>query len=151
MLISAPPRTTNQYSPTKLLLACAECRRILDTLFFSFPPHLIKIQSLQPPKPLQRSKPLNHYISSSYYLIKIMIASLSSFIQFKIVRYLLLHWRSNAIAAEVHCHVCVIYKIQANLFIYEQLIRPQIHIKDASRRICKSVEDALIHYLENQP
>jgi hypothetical protein len=104
--------------------------------------HLIKIQSLQSSKSLQLSVSLNYYLSSSsYYLIKIMIALLSSFIQFKIVRYLLLHWRLNAIAAEVHCHVYVVYKIQTNLFIYEQLIRSQIHI---------SVEDALTYYLENQ-
>jgi hypothetical protein len=87
---------------------------------------------------------------SSNCSFSIMIASLSFFIQFKIVRYLLLHWRSNAIAAEVHCHVFVVYKIQINLFVYERFIRSQIHMKDASRSICKSVKNALIHYLEEQ-
>ncbi len=86
--------------------------------------------------------------SSSFYLI--MIVSISVFINFKIVRYLLMHWRSNAIAAEVHCCVVIVYRVQINLFVYEQSIRSKFHLKDSSHRICKSVENVLIRYLEDQ-
>ncbi len=72
------------------------------------------------------------------------------FINFKLVRYLLLHWRSNAIGAEVHYVVFIVYRVQINLFVYEQSIRLKFHLKDSSHRICKSVENALINYLEKQ-
>ncbi len=100
--------------------------------------------------------PQNHHFAFlSHHLLYLinywsMIASLSSFIQFKIVKYLLSHWRSNVIAAEIHCFVVVVYKTQVNLFICEQFIRFQIHIKDVFRRICKNAENVLIYYLENQ-
>ncbi len=97
--------------------ACEEWLRILDIEFF-----WIRISS--------KSLSCYTFSTSSSYLIKlfflIMIASFSFFIQFKIVRYLLLHWRSNIIAAEVHCHVFVVYKIQINFFVYERFTRSQI-------------------------
>jgi hypothetical protein len=102
------------------------------------------------------SKSLNCYTfaTSSSYLIKLFIFN-HDCITF------ILHTIQNrqiftvaltfvCYVAEVHCHVFVVYRIQINLFVYERFIRSQIHIKDASRRICKNVENALIHYLEEQ-
>jgi hypothetical protein len=86
---------------------------------------------------------LNVVVSSHHDCLKI-----SLFINFKIVRYLLLHWRSNVIAAEVHCNLIIVYKVQINLCVYEQSIRFKFSFKKASRRICKSVEKTLIQYLE---
>jgi hypothetical protein len=102
------------------------------------------------------SKSLNCYTfaTSSFYFIKLFIFN-HDCITF------ILHTVQNrqiftvaltfeCYVAEVHSHVFVVYKIQINFFVYKRSIRFQIHMKDASRRICKSVENALIHYLEEQ-
>jgi hypothetical protein len=122
------------------ILACAQSSEILDTTFFLFAFYFIKI--------IQIATHLIKLSTSSSHLI--MIVSISIFINFKIVRYLLLHWRSNAIAAEFHCDLIIVYKVQINIFVYKQSIRLKSHFKDSSRRICKSVEIALIQYLEEQ-
>jgi hypothetical protein len=143
---------------TPLILACAQSSRILDINFF-FDSHFISSKSII--KILLHAfhfiKIINLRSSKSYYTTSststfylIMIVSISIFINFKIVRYLLLHWRSNAIAAEVHCCVVIVYRVQINLFVYEQFIRFKFHLKDSSHRICKSVENVLIRYLEDQ-
>jgi transposase len=80
-----------------------------------------------------------------------MVAPIPPSIRSKIVRYLLLHWRPIAIAAEVKCDVTVVYRIQQNLFIYGQSVRPHFHPKGAPRRICKAAENSLFQYLEEQP
>jgi hypothetical protein len=118
-------------------LTCAQSKQILGTTFF-FNSHLISSKSFK----------LLHILN--VVALSIMIASLSLFINSKIVRYLLLHWRSNVIAAEVYCYLVTVYKVQINLFVYEQSVRLKFHFKDSSRRICKSVENALIQYLEEQ-
>ena len=69
----------------------------------------------------------------------------------KIVRYLLLHWRPDAIAAEVHCGLTTVYAIQSNLFIYGSPCRPSIRQKGAPRRVSKAMEDDLIRWLKEQP
>jgi hypothetical protein len=79
-----------------------------------------------------------------------MSALIPPFIRSKIVRYLLLQWRSIVIAEKIKCHVIVMYRIQQNLFIYDQSIRPDFHLTGASRRICKAIENSLFQYLENQ-
>ena len=69
----------------------------------------------------------------------------------KIVRYLLLHWRPDAIAAEVHCCVTTVYAVQSNLFIYGSSCRLNIRQKDAPRRISKAMKNDLIRWLKEQP
>jgi hypothetical protein len=80
-----------------------------------------------------------------------MVALIPASINSKIVRYLLLHWRPDAIAAEVHCGLTTVYRVQPNLFVYGQSIRLKFLTKDPPHRICKSAENAQIHYLEEQP
>jgi len=53
----------------------------------------------------------------------------------RILRFLLLGWRPNAIALEVHCGKSVIYNIKQNLFIYSSPFRPQFRPKGAPRKI----------------
>ncbi len=79
-----------------------------------------------------------------------MPRSLDSFIRFKIVRLLLLHWRSLAIAEEVHCHFDIVYNIQENLFIYHSPCRPQFRLKRIPRKVFPAAEDSLITYLKQQ-
>ena len=68
----------------------------------------------------------------------------------KIVRYLLFYWRPDAIAAEVHCGLTIVYAIQSNLFIYGSPCRPSIRQKGAPRRFSKAAEDDLIRWLNEQ-
>ena len=79
-----------------------------------------------------------------------MSCTLNSFIRFKIVRLLLLHWRSLAIIEEIHCHFDIVYNIQENLFIYHSLCRSQFQLKSVSRKIFSIAEDSLVAYLEQQ-
>jgi len=79
-----------------------------------------------------------------------MPRSLDSFIRFKIVRLLLLHWRPLAIVEEVHCHFDTVYNIQENLFIYDSPCKPQFRFKGAPRKIFPAAEDFLITYLKQQ-
>ncbi len=68
----------------------------------------------------------------------------------KILRLLLLHWRSDAIAEEVHCHFTTVYRIQENLFMYGSPFRSQFRFKGAPRKIFPIAEDSLITYLKQQ-
>jgi hypothetical protein len=79
-----------------------------------------------------------------------MVALIPLFIRTKIVRYLLLNWRLDAIVKKIHCSLVTIYKVQQNLFIYEQFARSHFHSKEVSRRICKAIENSLFKYLEDQ-
>ena len=80
-----------------------------------------------------------------------MPGPLSASTRSKIIRLLLLQWRPDAIAEEVHCHVATVYTMQENLFIYGSAYRPQFRPKGAPRKISKAAEDSLIHYLSEQP
>jgi len=53
----------------------------------------------------------------------------------RILRFLLLGWRPNAIALEVHYGIRVVYNIEENLFIYGSSFRPQFRPKGALRKI----------------
>ena len=76
--------------------------------------------------------------------------SLSSIIRDKIVRLLLLHWRSNAIAQHVHCFERIVYYIQKNIFIYESSLRSRSRLSKSTRFLHKIVENSLIVYLKKQ-
>ncbi len=80
-----------------------------------------------------------------------MTGQLAPALRSKILRLLLLHWRPDVIAEEVHCHFTTVYRIQKNLFIYGSSFRPQFRSKDAPRKIFPVAEDSLITYLEQQP
>ena len=43
--------------------------------------------------------------------------ALPSAIRSRIVRFLLLHWRSEVIAEKIHCGLTIVYHIQKNLFL----------------------------------
>ncbi len=79
-----------------------------------------------------------------------MSRSLSASLRFKILRFLLLHWVSWAIAEEIHCCSVTVYNIQENLFMYNSSFRFQFQFKDASWKIFKVAENDLIVYLEDQ-
>lgn len=77
--------------------------------------------------------------------------SLPPSIRSRIVRYLLLHWRPDAIAHEVHCGTSTVYYTQANLFMYGSPFRPQFRPKGMPRKLHKAAEESLTKYLEDQP
>ena len=79
-----------------------------------------------------------------------LIAPLLASIHSKIIRYLLLYWRPDAIAAEVHCGLLMVYFIQKNLFIYGFPCRPHICQADALQKVSKAAKDDLISWLEEQ-
>lgn len=80
-----------------------------------------------------------------------MASFLPTSMRSKIVRYLLLHWRSDVIAAEVHCNTAIVYNIQFNLFIYDSSCPPKTRRKNASRRVSKAKKNDLIRWLKEQP
>ena len=63
-----------------------------------------------------------------------MTKPLAPALRSKIVRYLLLQWRPDLIAAEVHCHVATVYRIQESLMIYGTPFRPQFRPKGGPRK-----------------
>ncbi len=79
-----------------------------------------------------------------------MTDQLASTLRSKILRLLLLHWRPDVIAEEVHCHFTTVYRIQKNLFMYDSSFRSQFRFKDASWKVCSIAEDFLITYLKQQ-
>lgn len=64
---------------------------------------------------------------------------------------LLLHWRPDAIAEEVHCCVQTVYNIQNNLFMYGSAYKPQFRPKGGPRTLHKAAEEYLLKYVEEQP
>ena len=70
----------------------------------------------------------------------------------KIVRYLLLCWRSNVIVREIACYLVIVYRIQKNLFLYDDSCRFQSihHVKGRSDVIHTEAQKSLIQYLEKQ-
>ena len=79
-----------------------------------------------------------------------MTGPLPAFIRSRILRRLLLHWRPDAIAEEVHCHSVTVYRIRENLFIYNSPFRLQFRPKGAPRKITKEAEEGLKEYLKEQ-
>ena len=80
-----------------------------------------------------------------------MTKPLAPALRSKIVRYILLQWRPDLIAAEVHCHVATVYRIYESLFIYKTPFKPQIRPKGRPRKLCLAAEDSLIQYIEERP
>ncbi len=68
----------------------------------------------------------------------------------RILRLLLLHWASWAIAEEVHCCSATVYNIQENLFMYNSSFRSQFRSKEVLCKMFKIAENDLIVYLEEQ-
>ncbi len=62
----------------------------------------------------------------------------------KAVRYLLLNWRPNDIAREIHCIPNIIYYMQRNLWIYGSSVKPRFRIIECSRKITPADEEILI-------
>ena len=92
-------------------------------------------------------------ISWCLFTVCIMGRSLFVFVVFKIHRYLFFHWRLDAIADELHCSSAIVYRIQENMFIYDQATRFTCiyRFRGALGRISLVVEKFLITYFEEQP
>ncbi len=83
-------------------------------------------------------------------VLSAMSRFLSASLRFRILRLLLLHWASWAIAEEVHCCPATVYNIQKNLFMYNSPFKSRFRSKEASRKMFKAAENDLIVYLEEQ-
>ena len=83
-------------------------------------------------------------------MITVWSLYISCVVKETIVTLLLLHWRSDVIAEEVHCHFTTVYRFQKNLFMYNSSFRSQFRFKDASWKIFSITEDSLITYLKQQ-
>ena len=79
-----------------------------------------------------------------------MPAALPLALRSRIVRYLLLHWRSQSIADEVHCGLRTVYEIQENLFIYGSAFKPRRRVMGGPRKVHRVAEESLAAYLEEQ-
>ena len=71
-------------------------------------------------------------------------------IRSRIVRYLLLHWRFEAIAKEVHCNLSIVYRIQESLFVWDSPFKFSFRFQGRLRNVIKAVEKSLMKYLEKQ-
>lgn len=80
-----------------------------------------------------------------------MSGPLPTSVRAKIVRYLLLHWRPDAIAKEVHCCVATVYNIQRNLFMFDDSHRPHYHAKDRPVAIHTAAQNSLMAFLQEEP
>ena len=69
----------------------------------------------------------------------------------KAVRYLLLGWKPDAVAREVHCHRATIYRIEASLYTWGSAIKPHFRLKGQPRKLPPANEEALIQYLVRFP
>ncbi len=78
-----------------------------------------------------------------------MTGPLAPTLRSKILRLLLLHWRPDAIAEEVHCHFTTVYRFQENLFMYGSPFRSQFRSKGAPRKVFPAAEDSLLHTWSN--
>jgi len=64
-----------------------------------------------------------------------MLAALPLALRSRIVRYLLVHWRPQAIVNEIHYGFSTIYEIQQNMLVYESSFRSQIRSKGGPRKV----------------
>ena len=69
----------------------------------------------------------------------------------QIFRYLLLHWKPDAIVETVHCCVKTVYNIEENLFMYGSPYRLQFRSKGGPRKLHTAAEKSLVKYFEDQP
>jgi hypothetical protein len=69
----------------------------------------------------------------------------------KTVRYLLLRWRPEDIAREVHCHAHTIYNMRRSLWLYGSPSRPFRHTVGCPRKMTAADEKKLIDFLVRTP
>ena len=72
-------------------------------------------------------------------------------IRSRILRLLLLNWRPDAIAQEVHCHVSTVYRMLENLFIYGTPSKPHFRTTGRPSKITIAAEKGLLHDLKERP
>ena len=65
----------------------------------------------------------------------------------KIVRYLLLHWRPEAIARETGVHIATVYRIESNLAMYGSPTKPLYHQVGRPPRLTQEDKNALFKML----
>jgi hypothetical protein len=69
----------------------------------------------------------------------------------KAVQYLLLGWRPDDIAREIHCDVNTIYRMQRNLWMYNAPYASRRQIMGCPRKMTKKAEDLLIQFIVRNP
>jgi transposase len=67
------------------------------------------------------------------------------------VQYLLLQWRPDDIARELHCGVDTIYRMQRNLWMYGAPYAPRRQTMGCPRKMTKRTEDLLIQFIVRNP
>jgi hypothetical protein len=67
------------------------------------------------------------------------------------VRCLLLQWRPDDIAREVHCPVNTIYNLRRNLWMYGTPTKSPVRTRGRPRKMTKAAEDLLLQYLNRNP
>ena len=73
-----------------------------------------------------------------------MTGPLPAALRSRILRLLQLNWRPDAIAAEVHCSVRTIYRMQENIFMFGSPFAPHRRQTGRPRDITKAAEDSLL-------
>ena len=78
-----------------------------------------------------------------------MTGPLPAALRSRILRLLQLNWRPDAIAAEVHCNVRTVYRIQENIFLHDSPFAPHRRQTGRPRDITKAAEDSLLGKLSS--
>ncbi len=76
--------------------------------------------------------------------IQIIIKALDRFTRTRVVRLLLFNWELKVIAKELYCYYITVYRIQANLWLYNILSTPLTRPKRGPRKLYKIAEKNLI-------
>ncbi len=139
-------------------LTCAESYLILDiaivtsfikfTLKFRHHKYFSSIFMLSFFNKINKNEVIQLFWSLIFHAV--MIDQLVLMLRSKILHLLLLHWWSDVIVEEVHCHFITVYRFQKNLFMYDSSFRSQFQLKDTSWKIFLIAEDFLITYLKQQ-
>ena len=69
----------------------------------------------------------------------------------KAVRYLLLGWPPEDIAREIHCHVATMYRMLANLWMYNAPTKPCLRSKGCPRKLTPFAVELIIEFLSRYP
>jgi len=69
----------------------------------------------------------------------------------KVVRYLLLRWRAEAIANEVHCHVSIVYDMRRRLWLYGLISTLFRYTMGCPRKITREDEKRFVGFLVRNP
>src|SRR5436309_8956504 len=65
----------------------------------------------------------------------------------QMLRYLLLGWRSDAIAEECHVGVSTVYEMQSNLMRYGNITKPHLRLLGWPRKLTEADKQALFTLL----